>query len=46
MFENRVNILNDGTYIDVITKNVFTVSNGYINGTIGDTDIAVLYKYN
>ena len=42
----RVNILNDGTYIDVITKNVFTVSNGYINGTIGDTDIAVLYKYN
>lgn len=42
----KVYKISDGTYIDSITKNVFTVSNGYITGTIGDSNIAVLYKYN
>lgn len=34
----------DGTYIDAITGNEFTVTNGVISGTIGSTDIAVIYE--
>lgn len=32
----------DGTYTDLITGNTFTVANGKISGTIGDTGIAVV----
>ena len=38
--------LKDGTYVDSITKNIFHVRNGFIDGTIGNTGIAVLYKFN
>jgi alpha-amylase len=41
-----VNKLEDGTYIDSITQNKFTVKNGKLSGVIGSTGIAVLYKYN
>ena len=34
----------DGTYIDQITGETFTVANGKISGTIGDTGIAVVYN--
>ena len=34
----------DGTYTDAITGNSFTVSGGKINGKIGFTGIAVVYK--
>jgi hypothetical protein len=34
----------DGTYTDQITGAVFTVANGKISGTIGDTGIAVVYN--
>ena len=34
----------DGVYKDQITGNTFTVSNGYINGNIGSTGIAVVYN--
>lgn len=33
-----------GTYTDAITGNIFTVSNGYITGDIGDTGVAVIYN--
>ncbi len=33
----------DGTYTDQITGNTFTVANGKITGSIGDTGIAVVY---
>ncbi len=32
-----------GTYKDAITGNIFTVSNGYITGDIGETGVAVVY---
>lgn len=41
----KTNILKDGKYIDSITKKIFTVSNGYMSGVIGNTGIAVLYPY-
>ena len=31
--------------VNPISKKVFTVSNGYMSGTIGNTGIAVLYQY-
>lgn len=34
----------DGTYTDRITGNTFTVADGKISGTIGDTGIAVVYE--
>lgn len=34
----------DGSYIDAITGNKFTVADGVITGTIGATDIAVVYE--
>ncbi len=35
----------DGVYTDAITGNHFSVSNGTISGTIGDSGIAVVYSY-
>ncbi len=39
-----VNQMVDGTYIDTITNNTFTVANGKITGEIGETGIAVVYN--
>ncbi len=33
-----------GTYVDQVTGNTFTVSNGRISGQIGDTGVAVVYN--
>ena len=33
----------DGTYIDRVSDTVFTVSDGILTGTIGETDVAVVY---
>ena len=33
-----------GTYVDQITGNTFTVSNGKISGTVGSTGVAVVYN--
>lgn len=41
----KANILKDGKYVDSISKKIFTVSDGYISGVIGNTGIAVLYRY-
>lgn len=38
------NVMKNGTYIDQITGNTFTVSGGRIKGTIGSTGIAVVYN--
>ena len=38
--------IKDGTYIDQISGNVFTVSGGRIKGSIGGTGIAVVYNGN
>ena len=38
------NAIADGTYVDQLTGNVFTVENTVISGTIGDTGIAVVYN--
>ncbi len=35
--------LADGSYIDTITGNKFTVSGGVVTGTIGETGVAVVY---
>lgn len=35
----------DGVYTDAITGNHFSVSNGTISGTIGESGIAVVYSY-
>ena len=35
-----------GTYKDQISGNTFTVSNGIITGTVGDTGVAVVYNTN
>ena len=37
------NKIKDGTYTDQITGNSFTVADGKISGSIGDTGIAVVY---
>ena len=34
----------DGTYIDEVSGNTFTVADGVISGTVGSTGIAVIYK--
>ncbi len=34
----------DGTYIDQVTGNTFTVSGGTITGTVGDSGVAVVYN--
>ena len=34
----------DGSYVDQITGNTFTVANGVITGNIGDTGVAVVYN--
>ena len=34
----------DGSYVDTITGNKFTVSGGVLTGSIGDTGVAVVYK--
>ncbi len=36
--------MEDGTYVDQITGNVFTVADGRISGTIGATGVAVVYN--
>lgn len=41
---NCENIMKDGTYVDQITGNTFTVSGGRIKGQIGGTGIAVVCK--
>ena len=38
------NLMKDGSYVDQITGTTFTVANGKITGTIGDTGIAVVYN--
>ena len=38
------NLMKDGAYVDQITGTTFTVANGKITGTIGDTGIAVVYN--
>ncbi len=35
-----------GTYTDHVSGNIFTVANGKINGTIGETGVAVVYNDN
>ncbi len=35
--------LKNGTYIDAITGNTFTVSGGYIRGTVGSSGVACIY---
>lgn len=39
-----VTTIKDGTYIDQMTGNTFTVSNGNIEGTIGKSGVAVIYN--
>ena len=39
----KANILAEGTYIDSITGNTFTVANGKLTGSIGSTGIACIY---
>ena len=39
----KANTLAEGTYIDAITKNEFTVENGKLTGQIGSTGIACIY---
>lgn len=39
-----VQMLADGTYIDQMTGNTFTVANGTITGTMGETGVAVIYN--
>ncbi len=34
----------DGTYIDQVTGNTFTVAEGKISGSIGDTGVAIIYN--
>ena len=36
--------MKDGSYVDQITGSTFTVANGKITGTIGETGIAVVYN--
>ncbi len=47
-FSTSVNVtahkMASGTYIDQVTGNTFTVSNGKISGQIGDTGVAVVYN--
>ena len=38
------NTIADGTYTDQLTGNTFTVADGKISGTIGETGIAVVYS--
>lgn len=33
----------NGTYVDQLSNNTFTVSNGLLSGTVGDSGVAVLY---
>ena len=35
----------DGTYLDRLTGNVFTVENGVLSGTIGETGVVVAYDF-
>ncbi|MGN0453450.1 MAG: starch-binding protein [Ruminococcus sp.] len=39
-----VTTLSDGTYVDQISGNVFTVSDGKISGSIGTSGVAVVYN--
>lgn len=39
-----VKAIKDGTYIDQMTGNTFTVANGNIEGTIGKSGVAVIYN--
>lgn len=36
--------MKDGTYTDAVSGNTFTVKNGKISGTVGSSDIAVVYE--
>ena len=36
--------LSDGTYVDTVSRNTFTVQNGKLKGTIGGSTAAFLYK--
>ena len=38
------NKMADGTYTDQVSGNTFTVSGGYITGTVGSTGVAVVYN--
>lgn len=40
----KANKMQDGTYVDHVSGNTFTVSNGTIKGNIGSTGIAVVYN--
>ena len=40
----KVNKITDGEYTDKISGNTFTVSNGYLQGTVADSGVAVLYN--
>lgn len=40
----RANKMKDGSYVDQVTGNTFTVSGGQIKGKIGSTGIAVVYN--
>ena len=42
--ELDAHLMSDGRYVDEITGNVFTVSNGKIRGNVGPTGVAVVYK--
>lgn len=42
--ELPVTSMQDGSYIDQITYNTFTVSNGVISGTVGSDGVAVVYN--
>ena len=42
----KANKLTAGTYKDAITGNTFTVSGGYIKGSVGSTGVAVIYENN
>ena len=41
----KVNKISNGVYTDHVTGNKFTVANGYIIGTVGDSGVAVIYNY-
>ena len=42
--ELSVHQMQDGTYKDQITNNIFTVANGKITGAVGSTGVAVVYN--
>ena len=41
---NTLTNLKDGTYIDTVSNNIFTVENGYIKGTLNKRSVSVIYQ--